>query len=45
MPDHIDMVKPEYDVEHMDLTGKNVVCRCDFNVPMKNGIITDDFRI
>jgi phosphoglycerate kinase len=39
------MVKPEYYVEHMDLTGKNVICRCDFNVPMKNGLIMDDFRI
>lgn len=39
------MVKSEYDVEHMDLMGKNVVCRCDFNVPMKNGLIMDDFRI
>ena len=39
------MVKSEYYVEHMDLEGKNVVCRCDFNVPMKNGVIMDDFRI
>jgi len=39
------MVKPEYYVEHMDLANKNVVCRCDFNVPMKHGIIMDDFRI
>lgn len=39
------MIRPEYDVEQMDLLGKKVVCRCDFNVPMKNGSITDDFRI
>lgn len=39
------MVKPEYYVEHMDLANKNVICRCDFNVPMKHGIIMDDFRI
>jgi phosphoglycerate kinase len=39
------MIKSEYYVEHMDLAGKSVVCRCDFNVPMKNGVITDDFRI
>jgi len=45
MPDHIYMVKSEYYVEHMNMAGKNVVCRCDFNVPMKNGMIMDDFRI
>jgi phosphoglycerate kinase len=39
------MVKSEYYVENMNLAGKNVVCRCDFNVPMKNGVIMDDFRI
>ena len=39
------MANPLYDVETMDLERKNVVCRCDFNVPMKNGVITDDFRI
>ena len=39
------MIKPEYYVEQMDLEGKGVVCRCDFNVPMKNGVIMDDFRI
>lgn len=44
MNDYI-MIRPEYDVEKMDLVGKKVVCRCDFNVPMKNGVIMDDFRI
>jgi phosphoglycerate kinase len=39
------MIKSEYYLENMDLAGKSVVCRCDFNVPMKNGVITDDFRI
>lgn len=39
------MIRSEYDVEQMDLEGKKVVCRCDFNVPMKNGVIMDDFRI
>jgi phosphoglycerate kinase len=39
------MMKSEYYVDNMDLTGKNVVCRCDFNVPTKNGVIMDDFRI
>jgi phosphoglycerate kinase len=39
------MICPEYEVDQMDLEGKRVVCRCDFNVPMKNGAIMDDFRI
>lgn len=28
-----------------ELTGKTVLVRCDLNVPMKNGVITDDGRI
>lgn len=28
-----------------DLAGKRVLLRCDFNVPMNNGVITDDGRI
>ena len=32
-------------VEEMDVRGKRVLVRCDFNVPMKEGKITNDNRI
>ena len=32
-------------VEDLDVTGKRVLARCDFNVPMKDGVITNDNRI
>lgn len=32
-------------IKDYDLNGKKVIIRCDFNVPMNNGIILDDTRI
>ncbi len=32
-------------IRDYDLTGKKVIIRCDFNVPIKDGVIVDDNRI
>ncbi|MGN0452415.1 MAG: phosphoglycerate kinase [Ruminococcus sp.] len=32
-------------VDDINVQGKRVLCRCDFNVPLKEGVITNDNRI
>lgn len=32
-------------IKDIDVKGKKVFCRVDFNVPMQNGVITDDTRV
>ena len=32
-------------IEGLDVQGKEVLMRADFNVPLKDGAITDDTRI
>ena len=39
------MIKDKYNMKNLELSGKNIVARFDFNVAMNNGEIVDDFRI
>ena len=32
-------------IEDINVTGKRVLVRCDFNVPLQNGVITDENRL
>ena len=32
-------------VDDINVAGKRVLCRCDFNVPLKDGVITDANRL
>ncbi len=32
-------------IDEVDLQNKRIILRCDFNVPIENGIIQDDTRI
>jgi len=38
-------LKPELSLREVNVGGKNVVARFDFNVPVDNGTVVDDFRV
>ncbi|MCL2254677.1 MAG: phosphoglycerate kinase [Lachnospiraceae bacterium] len=39
------MILDKLSIDDIDVGGKRVLCRCDFNVPMKEGAITDINRL
>ena len=36
---------PKLNINEIDLKNKLVIVRCDFNIPLENGVITDDYRL
>jgi len=42
---HNNKIKQIYCMNNLNIENKRVVCRLDLNVPLSNGIITDDYRI
>ena len=36
---------PKLNINEIDLKNKLVIVRCDFNIPLENGVITDDYQL
>ncbi len=43
--EELEMSLNKKSVDDINVKGKRVLCRCDFNVPLKNGEITDENRL